>query len=342
MSGAGESPDESGVVHQGSVADTTLLVVEAADVGERIDALLASRLDLSRSRIQKLIEAGQVTVRLADEARLPRKSEPVELGWTIEVRVPPPAPTKIEPEDLPLPIVWQDEHLAVVNKPAGMVVHPSPGHRTGTMVHALLHHLDDLSGVGGRMRPGIVHRLDRDTSGLLIVAKTDAAHLALADAMKRRDIKRLYTAATWGHLDEDRFTVDAPIDRDPRDRTRMAVVQGGRRAVTRVRVREHWSAAQLLDVALQTGRTHQIRVHLAHLGHPVVGDEVYGAGWERGMSGEARPWARQLARRTPRQFLHAAQLAFDHPIIGEPLRFKAPLPEDLATVVRWVHGDEEG
>lgn len=323
--------------------DVEQVTVGEDEAGERIDTLLAARLDLSRSRIQKLIASEDVEIveHEAAEPRVPRKSEPVDEGWLLRVRVPPAQPTTLEPEDLELPIIFEDAHLAVVNKPAGMVVHPAPGHRTGTMVHALLHHLSDLSGVGGRLRPGIVHRLDRDTSGLLIVAKTDAAHIELAAAMKRRDIKRLYTAATWGHLDESEMTIEAPLARDPRDRKRMAVVPGGKRAVTRLRVRERWAAAELLDVALQTGRTHQIRVHLAHLGHPVVGDTVYGASWERGMSGDIRPWAQQLARRIPRQFLHAAQLAFAHPITGEPLRFRAPLPDDLAAVVDWVHGTHD-
>jgi 23S rRNA pseudouridine1911/1915/1917 synthase len=313
------------------------------DAGERVDALLAGRLDLSRTRIQKLLEAGEITVASAPGCapRVPRKSEAAEPGWRVEVRVPPPEATALVAEDLPLPIVYEDEHLAVVDKPAGMVVHPAPGHRRGTMVNALLHHLDGLSGVGGRLRPGIVHRLDKDTSGLLVVAKDDPTHQALSDALRRRRVKRLYTAATWGHLEfgDDTLTIDAPLARDPADRKRMAVVEGGRRAVTRARLRERWPAAELLAVALQTGRTHQIRVHLAHLGHPVVGDELYGAGWERGMSGPARPWARELARRVARQFLHAAELAFDHPATGERMRLRSPLPPDLAAAARWARGE---
>jgi 23S rRNA pseudouridine1911/1915/1917 synthase len=203
-------------------------------------------------------------------------------------------------------------------------------------VNALLHHLDDLSGVGGRLRPGIVHRLDRDTSGLLVVAKSDRAHRALAEAMHRREVRRLYRAAAWGHLSESPLTIDAPIGRDPRDRTRMAVLTAGRPALTRVRVRERWPAAELLDVALRTGRTHQIRVHLAHVGHPLVGDPVYGAGWERGMGGAAHTWARELARRVPRQFLHASELAFEHPVTGEPMRFRSPLPPDLDAALTWA------
>lgn len=307
----------------------------AAGEEDRLDRFLAERLELSRTRIQKLIEEGCVTV---DGASAP-KSETLSAGSEVEVVIPPPEEVEMEAEDLPLDIVYEDGSLAVVNKPAGMVVHPAPGHRSGTMVNALLFHLEGLSGVGGRLRPGIVHRLDKDTSGLLVVAKDDEAHQALAGALKRRLVKRLYRAASWGHLSESRMTIDAPIGRDPRHRQKMAVVPDGRRAVTRVRVREHWTRAQLLDVALKTGRTHQIRVHLAHLGHPVVGDETYGAGWERGMGGPERQWAKALARRTPRQFLHAAELAFHHPRTGERMRFRSPLPDDLEGVAEWARGD---
>lgn len=318
-------------------AGTHRLAVGSGEAGPRLDAWLADRLSLSRTRIQKLIGEGRIRVRpLAGEWRVPRKSEAAEEGSEVEVVVPPPEPTALEAEDLPLKVVYQDAHLAVVDKAAGMVVHPAPGHRTGTLVNALLHHIDDLSGVGGRLRPGIVHRLDRDTSGLLVVAKTDAAHRALSDALRRREVRRIYRAATWGHLDASPLTIDRPLGRDPRDRKRRAVVPDGRRAVTRVRVAERWPAAELLDVALETGRTHQIRVHLASLGHPVVGDETYGAGWERGMSGPVRGWARAFAARVPRQFLHAARLSFDHPATGERMRFESPLPPDLEAAAEWA------
>jgi 23S rRNA pseudouridine1911/1915/1917 synthase len=309
--------------------------VPAESEGERLDAWLTARLDLSRTRIQRLVEEGSIRL---NEAQ-PRKAEPLAEGDRVVVRIPPPEPIEAAPENLPLDIVWQDEHLAVVDKAPGMVVHPAPGHPSGTLVNALLHHLDDLSGVGGALRPGIVHRLDRDTSGLLVVAKTDAAHRGLSDLLRKRKVRRLYVAAAWGHLDRSPRRVDAPIARDPRNRRRMAVVEGGRRAVSHFRVRERWLAAELLDVGLETGRTHQIRVHLAHLGHPVVGDEAYGAGWERGMSGPARAWAAELARRTPRQFLHAGSLGFRHPVTGEALRFDAPLPADLAEVARWARSE---
>jgi len=307
------------------------LTVEEGE-GGRLDRFIAERLDLSRTRVQALLAAGHVTV----DGRPPKKSEAAVPGSHIEVMVPAAEAVGILAEEIPLDIVYEDEDLAVVNKPAGMVVHPAPGHRSGTLVNALLHHMPDIEGVGGRLRPGIVHRLDRDTSGLLVVAKSDRAHRALADALRRRRVKRLYVAAAWGHLDESPLAIDAPIGRDRKDRKRMAVVEGGRAAHTRVRVRERWPRADLLDVALKTGRTHQIRVHLAWVGHPVVGDPVYGEGWERGMGGPERQWALELARRTPRQFLHAAQLVFEHPVSGERLHFEAPLPADLSSVAEWA------
>ena len=299
---------------------------------ERLDVWLADRLELSRSRVASLIGEGKVL--LNEEPS--RKSEALAEGDRVRVRIPPPAPARAEPEDLPLEIVWEDAHLLVVAKQAGRVVHPSPGHPDGTMVNALLHHVRDLSGIGGMLRPGIVHRLDRDTSGLLLVAKDDQTHRGLSDLLRERAIRRLYVALSWGRLERSPMRIDAPIGRSSADRKRMAVTEGGRRAVTHVRVREELRVAQLLDVGLETGRTHQIRVHLAHLGHPVVGDATYGALWSRGMGGPDREWAQELARMTPRQFLHAGRLSFTHPITGEDLRFRAPLPPDLADVLGWA------
>ena len=300
--------------------------------GVRLDAWLARRLDLSRTRAARLVEQGLVRV----EGRPVKKSAAVEAGQRVEVEIPPPEPTRLEPEDIPLAVVYEDDALLVVDKPAGLVVHPAPGHPRGTLVNALLHHVTDLAGVGGRRRPGIVHRLDRDTSGLLVVAKHDAAHRALSAELAARKVGRTYLAAAWGHLRDTPMTVDAPIGRDPRVRQRMAVVEGGRPAVTHLRVRERWVAAELLEVRLETGRTHQIRVHLKHIGHPVVGDSVYGARWERGMAGPARRWAGELARRAGRQFLHACALSFTHPASGTPLSFRSPLPPDLAEVAEWA------
>ena len=315
------------------MAETRRLEVEAAGEGERLDAWIADRLDrLSRSRAAQLIADGQVLLNGAPA----KKSERLAAGDVVEVEIPDPEPSEVEPEAIPLDIVYEDGDLAVVNKPAGLVVHPAPGHRTGTMVNALLHHLDDLSGIGGVKRPGIVHRLDKDTSGLLIVAKHDRAHRTLSSALKRRDIHRVYLAASWGHVDEDRLTVDAPVGRSHRNRKRMAVVEDGRRAVTHFERLERWVAADLLEATLESGRTHQIRVHLAHIGHPVIGDELYGAGGAKGISGPGHLWARKLERQVPRQFLHAHRLAFRHPVTGEEMVFSAPLPGPLADAAAWA------
>ena len=298
---------------------THKLIVPEGDES-RIDSFVAKHLELSRTRAQKLLASGMVLL----DGRAAKKSEPVWAGAVVEVQVPPAESVEIEAEDLPLDIVHEDDALLVVNKAAGMVVHPAPGHRSGTLVNALMHHIQDLSGVGGRLRPGIVHRLDRHTSGLLVVAKNDVAHHALSDALRTHDMKRLYHAAVWGHLSEDEVTIEAPIGRDRTDRKRMAVMDGGRSALSRV--------------ALKTGRTHQIRVHLKHIGHPVVGDSVYGVGWVRGMGGPQQAWAQEFARRVPRQFLHAAELVFEHPISGDRMHFTAPLPDDLAEAAIWARG----
>jgi 23S rRNA pseudouridine1911/1915/1917 synthase len=307
------------------------LVVGAED-GGRLDLFVSDQLELSRTRVQKLLVSGAITV----DGRPGRKSEPVEEGMSIRVVVPPAVAVAIEAEDLPIDIVYEDEALLVVDKATGMVVHPAPGHRSGTLVNALLWHVPDISGVGGRARPGIVHRLDKDTSGLLVVAKTDTAHVVLSDALRARRVKRLYRAATWGHLSETPTTIEAPIGRDPKDRKRMAVTQDGRDATTTAQINERWQSADLLDVALKTGRTHQIRVHLAHIGHPVIGDQIYGVGWEKGLGGPTRRWVDELSRRTKRQFLHAAELIFDHPETNERMRFTSDLPPDLAAVADWA------
>ncbi|MFO8174126.1 MAG: RluA family pseudouridine synthase [Gemmatimonadota bacterium] len=304
---------------------------------DRLDRYLAEHLGLSRSRVVALIQEGRVRV----DGKLPKKSQPLEVGQMVELDVPPLRPLEARSQKIPLDVLYEDEALLVVNKPAGLVVHPAPGHPDGTLVNALLFHIEDLSGIGGKLRPGIVHRLDRDTSGLMVVAKGDEAHVALSNAIRRREVRRIYQAVSWGHLAESPVTVDRPIGRDPRDRRRMAVVEGGRRAVTRIRIRERWMASELLDVSLKTGRTHQIRVHLAHLGHPVVGDAVYGVGWEKGMSGSVRGWAREMARRAPRQLLHASDLAFRHPVSGREMRFRAPAPPEMEAVIAWARADAD-
>ena len=311
-------------------------VLTVRQAGDRLDGYVAGNSDLSRARVQALVADGRVRV----DGQVARKSDRLEVGQEIEVRVPPPEKLEAQPEDLELHVLFEDPSLLVVNKPSGMVTHPAPGHPTGTLVNALLAHTDDLSGIGGKLRPGIVHRLDRYTSGLMVVAKSDQAHHALSEALQRREIKRLYIAASWGHLSESPLEVDASIGRDPVERQRMAVVEKkGRHAVTRFRVVERWIGAELLRVALGTGRTHQIRVHLAHIGHPVVGDAVYGGGWERGIGGKARQWARMLGQKVGRQFLHSWRLSFEHPVSGELMRFELPLPPDLQTCAEWARKD---
>jgi len=308
-----------------------LVVDTAADA--RLDAYLAQRLPaLSRSQIVNLISAGHVTL----NGRAARKSEKPAAGDVIEIQIPEAEPSTLEPENIPLDIRYEDADLLVIDKPAGLVVHPGPGNQTGTLVHALLHHVKDLSGIGGVLRPGIVHRLDKETSGLMLVAKHDQAHRALSAALRRREVKRLYMAAAWGHFTQDHITVDAPIARSPNFRQRMAIVAGGRPAVTHFTRLERWRGADLLRAELETGRTHQIRVHLLSIGHPVVGDLVYAPRAAKGMSGPAQGWSNALARRVHRQFLHAYQLEFAHPTTGVRVRFDSPLPPDLLAAVEWA------
>jgi len=316
------------------MAERHTLTAQPGETG-RLDRFVSDRLELSRTRVQKLLARGLITL----DGRRPRKSQVVEPGNVVEVEVPDAEAVDIVAEDLPIEILYQDDDLLVVDKASGMVVHPAPGHRSGTLVNALLWHVPDIEGVGGRARPGIVHRLDRDTSGLLVVAKTDAAHRALSDAIKARRVKRFYLAAAWGHLAESPLVVDAPLGRDPRDRKRMAIVEEGRTATTRFEVRERWLRADLLHVALKTGRTHQIRVHLEHVGHPVIGDATYGLGWERGLGGPTRRWVDEFARRIKRQFLHATELRFHHPTTGEEMSFESPLPPDLARIAAWARSE---
>ncbi len=302
------------------------------DAGERLDAYLADRLPLSRSRVAALVSEGHVTVNGAPA----RKSYRPEAGDRIEVEIPPPPAVELAPERIDVPVVFEDDQLLVVDKPAGLVVHPAPGHPSGTLVNALLAITDRLSPLGAPLRPGIVHRLDRDTSGLLVVAKTEEAHRGLSADLARRRVGRGYLAAAWGRVEPAELTIDRPIGRSAADRKRMAVVPGARRAVTHVRRLERWPSADLLAIRLETGRTHQIRVHLTDLGHPLVGDPVYGSGRERGMSGAGGRWAEELVRRCGRLFLHAARLSFRHPATGERLAFTSRLPSPLAEAVAWA------
>ena len=322
--------------------------VGVGEGGERLDRFLsqtaaARGLALSRTRLKALIEAGQVTVDGA-EARDPAAR--VAAGERIALVVPPPEDATVAGEDLPLTIVYEDGDLLVVDKPAGLVVHPAPGHAAGTLVNALIRHCgDSLSGVGGVRRPGIVHRLDKDTSGLLVVAKNDAAHHGLAalfaDHGRAGSLRREYRALVWGAPERASGTIVAAIGRHPFSREKMAVVaeERGRAAVTHWRLEERLGPASLVACRLETGRTHQIRVHLAHIGCPLLGDSVYGAGFKTKasrLSGQASAALAALGR----QALHAAVLAFDHPITGQPLAFESPLPEDLTILVNALRREQ--
>lgn len=298
--------------------------------GVRLDKFLGSHpdLELSRSRAQKLISDGLVRV---DQRPEPGKHR-LKGGEKVTLSVPPEPKTDIVGENIPLDILYEDDQVAVINKPAGMVTHPGVGNRTGTLVNALVHYFGELPGEGGLDRPGIVHRLDKDTTGLLVVARTGSAYLTLQKAIQNREVKRSYIALVWGHLKEETGTINLPIGRSLRDRTRMAVTfTGSREASTRFKVRRSYSVGDLVDLTLETGRTHQIRVHLSHLGHPVLGDPDYGGRDKRLKSvfGPDRPLARRLLELIDRQALHAVRLEFDHPQTGDGLSFEAPLPEDF-------------
>jgi 23S rRNA pseudouridine1911/1915/1917 synthase len=301
-------------------------VVDGAGRAARLDRLLADAFpDLSRSRVRALMDAGQVTV----EGRPARPSDRPVPGATVVLREPPADPAAPVPEDIPLAVVHEDADLLVVDKPAGLVVHPGAGHRSGTLVSALLHRVRDLSGIGGALRPGLVHRLDRGTSGLMVVAKNDAAHLALARQFAGRTVEKEYLALVVGVPRARQATLAQPIGRDPRHRQRMSVrARRARPAETRYVVEEAFAGAALLRVRILTGRTHQIRVHLAAAGHPVAGDATYGGvrafssrGPGKALAGLARP------------ALHATRLAFDHPRTGARMDFTSQLPEDLRRVV---------
>ena len=273
--------------------------------------------------------------------RIARASLRLHDGDQVRVELPPERLVALAPENIPLSILYEDESILVVDKPAGMVVHPGAGVASGTLVHALLHRDPGIGAVGGAMRPGIVHRLDRDTSGLLVVARTLSAYRSLVYAIKDRVVKRRYLALVWGGPRAASGTVDCAIGRDPRHRQRMAVVRrGGKPARTLWRVAERFGWCTALEVALETGRTHQIRVHLAHLGHPVVGDRIYGgrAIMRLRLIAAERSLAESLLDLLPRQALHASELEFAHPVSGAPLRFDAPLPLDLAQALAWLRG----
>ena len=286
------------------------LTFRVDEAGERLDTFLAQRCpDLSRSRIQALTTGGCVTI----DGAPAKPSARLRQGQTVSLVVPPPAPSTLIPQAMDLPVVYEDSALLVIDKPAGLVTHPAPGHPDHTLANAVLAHCPDLEGVGGEIRPGLVHRLDKDTSGLIVVAKNDTAQTGLSAQFKDRTVSKAYLAAVTGHPEPERATIDAPIGRHPRSRTRMAVVSTGRDAATEYDLLRRLRGYSLVEARPRTGRTHQIRVHMASIGHPVAGDAIYGT----------------PAPGLDRHFLHAHRLAFDHPRTGNRLKLESPLPKDL-------------
>ncbi|HEV7842231.1 MAG TPA: RluA family pseudouridine synthase [Pyrinomonadaceae bacterium] len=305
-------------------APTLTFRVADEESGARLDAYLAARVEgWSRARLQRLIEDGDVLV----DQRAVKSSYKLRAGDSVEVELTPPPSSEFTPENIPLEIVYEDDDLLAVNKPAGLVVHPAAGVPSGTLANALAYHFQKLSTRAGSARPGIVHRLDRDTSGLMVVAKTESAHENLQDQFRARSVFKSYVALVHGRVKEDTGRIEEPLARDPRNRTRQAIVRGGRPALSIYRVRRRFDRFTLLDVQIKTGRTHQIRVHLAWIKHPVIGDEVYSGGRDKTVPD---PRLRARISALGRQFLHAEQLAFNHPRTNERLRFTAPLPTTLA------------
>jgi 23S rRNA pseudouridine1911/1915/1917 synthase len=302
--------------------------VGSDEKGLRLDLFLSRRDPfLSRSQVQKLIERG--AVRVADHPA--KAGQRLREGETVHCEIPPVADYDVLPEDIPLPVIYEDESILVVDKPTGMVVHPAAGHHQGTMVNAILFHCRDLSGIGGVLRPGIVHRLDKDTSGLMIVAKSDRAHQVLTDQFRKRQIQKTYQALVYGNMKVDQGFIDLPVGRHPVDRKKMSTCsRRGKEAMTHWRVCERYGEATLLHLNIETGRTHQIRVHLNAIGHPVVGDSVYGGTKRVHTIGD--PVLRSALKGIKRQALHAAHLCFNHPITGNLMTFSSSLPEDMVSV----------
>jgi 23S rRNA pseudouridine1911/1915/1917 synthase len=313
-----------------------LLRIGPDHAGLRLDAFLASQLEnWSRARLQKLIENQDILV----NGKVAKPSYKLREHDEIEVELPLPATTGFAPENIPIDVVYEDETLLVVNKPAGLVVHPAAGTPSGTLANALAYHFQQLPDAGTGLRPGIVHRLDRDTSGLLVVAKTESALENLSDQFRDRTVFKSYVALVHGRVQSNSGRIDQPIARDPSNRTRMAVVRGGRNSLTLYRVRRTYDRFTLLDVELKTGRTHQIRVHLAWLKHPVVGDETYAGGRDNTIPD---PQLRIRTRNLKRQFLHAEKLAFVHPATKEIVRVESPLPAELSDFLANLATDLRG
>lgn len=292
------------------------------DIGKRLDVFVSERFSITRSFAQNLIDDGHVLVNLEVKS----KNYRIRPGDCVEANIPEPTELSAEAEDIELDVVYEDEDIIVVNKPSGMVVHPAPGNENKTLVNALLYHCKGtLSGINGVIRPGIVHRIDKDTSGLLVVAKNDEAHVFLSSLLKEHGIKRVYHAIVMGHLKENEGTIDAPIARHPTNRKKMAVVSGGREAITHYKTIEEFSGFTYAKMELETGRTHQIRVHMSHIGHPIMGDTVYGGG--------KTPFEKAHKPLIDGQMLHAKELSFPHPRTKEIVRFECPLPENFEKIL---------
>ena len=314
---------------------THLFIVPEQDQGSRLDQFLATRTEFSRARLVRWLKAGQV---LVNERSRPA-SYRVRPGDRVSLAVPPPEPSGLAPEALSLDILCEDDDLIVVNKPPGLVVHPAPGHRQGTLLNALVHHCPDLAEVGDLNRPGLVHRLDKDTSGVLVAAKTAQAHAYLVRRFQEREVEKTYVALVWGRFAKEQGEIDQEVGRHPRARQKMSVhARRGKPAVTYWKVlAEYPGPVTLLELFPKTGRTHQLRVHLAALGHPIVGDATYGGGAAR-LKGS--PFLKGLRPLVTRQLLHARSLKFVHPRTGEPVVGEAPVPEDFQTVVHFLRNLE--
>jgi 23S rRNA pseudouridine1911/1915/1917 synthase len=314
---------------QSAASSPRIRIVRPDLDGLRLDRALSELFpDFSRSFLARLID--QRHVRLDTEVAT-KASHRVTAGQQVSLDLPPPLPTSVTSQEIPLTILYEDADLVVIDKPAGLVVHPAAGHADGTLVNALLFHIRDLSGVGGELRPGIVHRLDKDTSGVMLIAKGDDAHRKLTASWHTERVRKEYLALVYGTPKDAKGTIDAPIGRDPRERKRMAVVAGGRRAVTDYEVLERLRFASLVRLRLRTGRTHQIRVHLKHLGHPIVGDPVYSGPQWRGIPDKK---VQKALSALGRQALHASRITIPHPRTGEAMTFEAEMPEDMATALR--------
>jgi 23S rRNA pseudouridine1911/1915/1917 synthase len=314
--------------------------VEAGVEGQRIDSYLGKHrdLNLTRTRAQKLIEAGLVLL----NGEVVSRKHPVNSGDSIAISLVPPPATELKGEDIPLDIIFEDEYLAVINKPPGMVTHPGAGNYSGTLVNALIYHFKNLPTGSGPDRPGIVHRLDKDTSGLILIAKDENIYQKLQKAIQGREVKRTYLAVVCGHVSQDEGQIELPVGRSLKNRKRMAVTGvAGRQAITSYRLVKRYRSYDLLEINLLTGRTHQIRIHFSHLGHPVLGDPEYGGRekWHRGMFAPERPLGKRLLEIIKRQALHAVKLEFMHPVTGKTMQLKAEVPGDMSAALEMLESE---